>query len=142
MNSRGFSVSGFSALDRQFAKLERGFGSNSLRQALFVAGTVIADEAKRLVPVRSGNLRDSIIVSFDKMNFSRIEGTAPGLTVYVGPEQGRTARNDGFYGHMIEFGTVHSAAHPFMRPALDSKHGVAQAIIRTALLDDIKGAIR
>jgi HK97 gp10 family phage protein len=137
MSAGGFGVSGFAALDRQLAKMEKGFGGNAMRDALFRAGTVIAEEAKRLVPVRTGNLRDSIIVSFDPGNFARVDGTAIGMSVYVGPAQGKSAPHDGFYGHMVEFGTVHSAAHPFMRPALASKGREAEGIIRSELLSQL-----
>jgi HK97 gp10 family phage protein len=51
-----------------------------------------------------------------------------GMTVYVGP-----ASPDGFYGHMIEFGTVNAPAYPFMRPAFDMAQGAALNAVTTVL---------
>lgn len=48
--------------------------------------------------------------------------------VFVGPEVlrsgsgtfGKGKRVNAYYAHMVEYGTIHSAAVPFMRPALSS----------------------
>ncbi len=48
-------------------------------------------------------------------------------SVIVGPKAARTAsgrfgsserKTDGYYAHMVEFGTIHQSAQPFVRPAL------------------------
>jgi len=142
MSAGSFGVSGFKLLDRQLAKLGTGFGSNSMRNALHDAAELVAAEAKRLVPVRSGNLRDSIIVSFKPANFAQIEGRGLGLTIYVGPEQGKGTPHNGFYGHMVEFGTIHSAAHPFMRPAVANTRPQAEGIVRAAARDHVRMMLR
>lgn len=36
--------------------------------------------------------------------------------------------DDVFYGHLVENGTVHSAPHPFLVPALEESRDVAQAV--------------
>ncbi len=51
--------------------------------------------------------------------------------VFVGPEVlrggsgtfGKGKRVNAYYAHMVEYGTVHSSARPFMRPALSSAGG-------------------
>jgi len=41
---------------------------------------------------------------------------------------------------MVEFGTIHMAAHPFMRPALDDTREEVQRAIGQSLWADIKKA--
>lgn len=38
-----------------------------------------------------------------------------------------------FYGHMVEFGTSHSAARPFLIPALEENEQNAEALVTAAL---------
>lgn len=54
-----------------------------------------------------GNLRDSI----DALSFRRSQD------VFVGPRTGRRSKNgkDGYYAHMVEFGTQYTPPNPFMR---------------------------
>lgn len=60
----------------------------------------VARDARKTVPVDTGQLRDSITV--DKLN--------QGVYI-VGPEAS--------YGHIIEFGSIRQAPRPYMLPALD-----------------------
>ena len=68
-------------------------------------------EAKRLVPVRTGALKRSITTAVER----RRKGQAERVVV-IGFKKPHSRR-----AHLEEFGTRHSAAHPFMRPALDTK---------------------
>lgn len=63
----------------------------------------VAEDARARAPVQSGALRDAIHVE-DKGD----------LTVHV-----VAGDNTAFYGHMVEYGTSHSPAHPFLIPALE-----------------------
>lgn len=70
-------------------------------------------KAKAKVPVRTGTLRRSIHSVFQN----------GGLTGLVGPSV--------LYGKFVEFGTRHSAARPFMRPAANQVlPGFASAVKR------------
>lgn len=40
-----------------------------------------------------------------------------------------------FYGHMVEFGTTHSAPRPFLVPALEENRQVIEMLVREALGD-------
>jgi HK97 gp10 family phage protein len=73
---------------------------------LRAGGRVIANGMKQRVPVRTGDLRDSIIVS------SAAKATRGKSNVVVGFRTPTSRR-----AHLVEFGTEHSAAEPFMRPA-------------------------
>jgi HK97 gp10 family phage protein len=53
---------------------------------------------------------------------------------YVAPAPAHRKTKSGtirpaFYSHLVEFGTTHSPAKPFLRPALDSEGGTANDIL-------------
>lgn len=62
----------------------------------------IAEDAKARVHVDSGALRDAI----------HVDSQPEGVYVVAGD-------TDAFYGHLEEFGSSHSAPHPFLVPALE-----------------------
>ena len=124
-------VSGLVELDKLLKELPAKVERNILRGAMRAGAKVFADRAKELVPVKSGQLRDSIKVS------TRSKRGRVSATVSAG---GKKA----FYAHMVEFGTARhfikprtrkslffaglarevvdhpgSTPKPFMRPALD-----------------------
>jgi len=87
--------------------------ARSLGQAAARAGAkIIVEEAKRLVPVQTGDLKESIVIKA-LPNRARGEDQAGVLIGFEKP----TSR----IAHLVEFGTSNSAAQPFMRPAMDGK---------------------
>ena len=48
------------------------------------------------------------------------------------------AKTDAYYAHMVEFGTIHSAPQPFMRPAVIAKGDTVMRIAETLLRFKIK----
>lgn len=134
-------VKGFAELQKALDELPDKIERNIVRAALRAAAKVTEAEAKRLVPVRSGKLRDSIRVS------TRLVKGKPKATITAGGNK----RGAPFYAHLVEFGAKahfikpkrakslfiagvlrdgvdHPGArkHPFMRPALDAS---AQAAV-------------
>lgn len=90
-------VKGLSDLQKFLDQLPPKIERNVLRGALRAGARVIMAEAKRLVPVRMGDLRDSLRVT------TRARGGKVTATVNAG---GKTKRGaDVFYAHMVEFGT-------------------------------------
>lgn len=92
------------AFERDVKRLQRGMRGPVVAQAAGVGAERVRDDAKRLVPVLTGRLRDSIVV----------EETSRGATKSV-QEVGPTEP----YGGAIELGTAHTAAQPYLRPAVD-----------------------
>jgi HK97 gp10 family phage protein len=135
MNGK-FSVSGFDGLDKVLARLSGGVSEEKLRSLLHEGGEIIAQEARRLAPVDTGTLRDSIEVTDDRdaRLYGKLNG--PGISVYVGPV-GSTEDGDVYYAKFQEFGTVNHGAQPFMRPAIASKRSEAEALI----LNRLKGSV-
>lgn len=132
------NVKGLAELNKLLKELPAKVEGNILRGAMRAGAKVFEDRAKQMVPVKSGQLRDSIKVS------TRSKRGRVSATVTAG---GKKA----FYAHMVEFGTVRhfikpknrkslffagmakevvdhpgASPKPFMRPALDG--GQAEAV--------------
>lgn len=122
-------VEGTDAIKKKLRQLINTTRRSVVTAALEAGGEVIAEEARRLVSVRTGNLRESIGVSPGGLNYSALSLSKGGITVQIGPRQGHGEPHDGFYGHMVEFGTVKMAPQPFMRPAFDSMAGEAMQVV-------------
>lgn len=87
------------------------------------AAQVQAD-ARALVPVKSGALRDAIEVR------SRLKGMSAEVGVF------RSSINRGVeYANAIEFGTKHSKAQPFMVPAVERNKNAIRERIEQAMID-------
>lgn len=107
-----------------------------LKKALRDAAKVIQDEAKRNAPVKTGNLRDSIrIVKRKKVDGKKLSKNE--LVYSVVPKRTTKRKrfvladgtkwtikgvvSDGWYAHMVEFGTSHSAPKSFLRGAVSKE---------------------
>lgn len=160
------SVSGLSDLDKALGNLSKATARNVLRRTLTKAAEPIRDEAKRLAPVKTGKLRDSIMISARVKNkvgnaeYSAAmraglgkeaarsallaarkagKGTGSFAEVYVGPARGAGVIR---YAHIVEFGSVDTAMQPYMRPAWDAEKETALNIIKTELRDQIIAVAR
>ncbi|AHE55908.1 HK97-gp10 family putative phage morphogenesis protein [Sphingomonas sanxanigenens] len=136
-------VEGLDSLMRKLDQLPEAIGEKVQRQILMDAGEIIAELARDLVPVDTGDLRGSITVSDTIVGYDG-QGLTLGLggtvTVYIGPQ--RNSKPDGWYGHLVEYGTIKMAAQPFMRPAFDSTKGQVQSRIRNDLAAAIAKAAK
>jgi len=140
-------VQGALDIEKALGKLTLRIEKNISRRAVGAAAKVLIREMKTNVPVASGTLKRSI-----GMKRLKIRKT---VTVIIGPragkarqerkgKTGKTIKNsDGWYGYLVEFGTLASrtrplsprtkrkkyknglptgmAPRPFMRPAFDTK---------------------
>lgn len=82
-------------------------------KALRAAAKPIVKDAKRLAPRRTGVLRRSIVAVKGKDKGGAYAATR---TVLIGFKKPASS-----YAHLVEFGTLHSAAQPFIRPAMDAR---------------------
>ena len=111
-------VEGLAELEQSLLDLAEEFSTrnakNVLRKALRDAGQIIADAGEQNAPRRTGRLQESYSVS---AKLSRRQKTlhrkeSP-IEVFVGPfPHARSVQT--------EFGNVHQAAHPHLRPAWDA----------------------
>jgi len=124
-----FKITGVDKIVRKLKSVEPSIQQKALRKATRAGAKVIQAEAKALVPVDTGALKDAIKVKAGKRKKGRIS-----TLVQVG--QG-DFKGDTFYGGMIEFGTSKMPARPFMTPAYESKGEEA----RDAAIDALNRAL-
>jgi HK97 gp10 family phage protein len=122
MNAR---IQGIVEARRAFARIPE-----AVRDAINDVNETTAREivrgAQARVRRRSGLLARSISYSIDKRR-----GTAK-----VGVESGPA-----FYGHFLEFGTIHQKARPFMLPAVEAERGYHEQRFRESGKQQIEGDI-
>jgi HK97 gp10 family phage protein len=137
-----FSIAGIPEVQKAFRELPNTLAKKVIRQALRAGMKVIKNEAVKLAPKKSrkskktknlkrtGALRKAIKVRavVRKRNVIGID-----LKVGDGDFLGKT-----FYAAFVEFGTSRMPAHPFMRPAFESKKSEASAIIKQLILEGIE----
>lgn len=109
------TILGLKQLDKALKELPKATQKSVLRTAARRALKPIMQDARSRVHVDKGDLRDSIIISTKARNArTRRSLGRSGVRVWVGPSWPQ-----GAHGHLEEFGTVKTPAHPFMRPSWD-----------------------
>lgn len=101
------------ALLKALSQFPKNIQNNVLAGAVRAGTKPLVDAARANVPVDTGNLKKSIGI-----NRKRTKDKST-MWFTISPRKGGV--NDGFYGHMIEFGTSKMTAQPFMRPAFESQ---------------------
>jgi HK97 gp10 family phage protein len=76
----------------------------------------VVSEARNRVPVATGRLRDAIHVDEAEGGFMIVAGD-----------------DEAFYGHIVEFGSAHSSARPFLLPAFEARRASIEAAVKGAL---------
>lgn len=99
-----------------------GIEANAVLEEAAEEGAKIAlAEAKRRVPVKTGNLRDNLEIT-------KVKSRTPDKlkkTVFVKVGFNKKA----FYGTFVELGTRFIKAKPFLRPAIDqNRNSIAQVV--------------
>lgn len=135
-------VEGLQAILKQLDGLKKSAAKKVTRAIVTAGGRAVVRAAKKLAPKRTGLLRRSL--------FSRVAvhpgsgvavatiGPREGFRVQVGVvTRGALAGKPKYadpvkYAHLVELGTAHSAAKPFLVPALQSP-GVRQAMEKAAV---------
>lgn len=108
-----YKITGLDKLEAKLTGLGPAVAGRIGTNSLAASARPITTAMRRLVPVKTGKLRKSI-------TSRAIRGNGSLLTRIIG------FRSPGrFYSHLVEFGTIKSAPHPFIRPALDSTVGKA-----------------
>ncbi len=143
------SVSGTDALTLKFKYLIKA-AQQGLKFGVSEAASVIEEEAKTLVPVDTGNLRDHIhtepVINQPERQVSVVTPiTVSEVPVAFGGGISETEL-DPPYARRIEFGFMgtdrlgrvyHQAPQPYMRPAYESKKGEAETAIKDGVLEAI-----
>lgn len=112
-NKFTFQLVGLEELKNDLTEVAPRVAVNILRGLMYDIGKKLRDALRSSVAVNTGKLRRSI-----SLKRSRMKGNEIGAEVYT--KQGKGVTNDGWYWHFVEYGTVHSPAQPFIRPAIES----------------------
>ncbi len=122
---------------RRVEKLFRGMEAKLVkklqRKAIRQAAKVVAEEAKRIVPVDTGALKRSIKVRALKR--SRKNRGRVGARVVTGKG---TFRGKTYYGGMVEYGTSRMMARPFMRTAARNKRADTRRVYIAAVKEFVR----
>ena len=132
------TVEGLAETAAALDEFSKATSANILRRVLIAAGQPIAETARALAPVKTGQLVTSISVvpaQPSKMTRSGRGQYDKQSQVEVFVEAGPVAQSI-----TQEFGTIHNSAHPFMRPAWQSQRFAALAIVAKQLGDEIDKA--
>lgn len=156
-------VQGLKELNDALNDFSKATSGNILKRAVSTAGAMIAEEAIKIAPKRTGKLKQEIKVSKAKIitpgkaafaqamaeGSTRAEaaaaaraansaagGSGRAAVVQVGPTK-RAGQ-----GLLQEFGTAHHKAQPFMRPTWDANDRRALDVIKEALAEEIEKAAK
>jgi HK97 gp10 family phage protein len=93
-----------------------------IRRAMEQSADEVVAMARRLVPVDSGALRDSIGWTWGEppkgsIVLAKSDPNAEAITIFAGSRDKSLGDRDAFYVRWVEFGTVTAAAHPFFFPS-------------------------
>ncbi|SDR19143.1 phage protein, HK97 gp10 family [Paraburkholderia fungorum] len=126
--AKAFETSNPGALTAQLDALDDAVSESTLRKAALVGANIFLAEEKLRIPRDTGKGADSLVIAYDA------EKSVPGkLASYI-----VTWLKDAYYLRFVEYGTSHSAAHPFKRPAYEAKKTVAAQAVADALDSEIK----
>jgi len=149
-NINAGKVLGEKELIKAMNKIPFAVKKNKFFMAVFrQAAKPIIEAARSNIKNDTGNLKKSI-----KAFSTRASRKLPAL--YVGPKatggsaKKNSNRGGGYYGAIVEYGSVHSQPKPFMRPAWESKKGQAgdlllegaKAIVEKVLKKELAGQKR
>ncbi len=124
----GVTIEGLPELKRNFSALTDRMQGKALRGALRAAARLVVKEAKSHAPVQTGRGKRNIA--------SRIKLTRHKAEATIG------FRGPGFYLLFSELGTVHMAARPFLRSAIERKKDEAVGAFREGLKKEIDKVAR
>jgi HK97 gp10 family phage protein len=110
-NTKAFKLEGVPELQKTLKEISKTLNAQGqqdlvadLKAAVLKPAMIVRDEARDLVPVVTGNLRDAIFAGPGRMDL-------PDALVGVNQEKAPYAR-------YVEYGTSKMIAHPYFRPAI------------------------
>lgn len=119
------AVEGLDKLRARFRAVPQAV-RDAARKAMEKNAIEMVEMMRRLVPVESGALRDSIGWTWGKapkgsMTIGKLAESATSefaITIYAGTRDKSLGAMDAFYARFQEFGTRHMAANPFFWPSV------------------------
>lgn len=135
-------LTGLEALIQSMSDLKQSIQSRALRPAVTKGARIISKEAKRLAPKESGLLRKSIgtkVKTYKSGVVVAIIGprSKPSFRKTVTVNGRQQVRNPVNYAHLVEYGTVRTRPHSFLRAAIQTKQGEVRRVMAEALRESI-----
>ena len=132
------TVKGLAETAAALDEFSKATSANILRRVLIAAGQPIAETARALAPVKTGQL----VLSISVVPAQPSKMTRSGRGQYDKQSQVEVLVEAGPVVQSItqEFGTSINPAHPFMRPAWESQRYNALAIVAKQLGEEIEKA--
>lgn len=143
-------LEGSADLLKRLQQLPASVSAAAQRKALLAGAEPMRAHAAALAPrdetAKAPHLADNIVIGVQSarklknagLSAAELDVAQAGLVVEVGPA---LKPSDHFYGYFQEFGTVHHAAQPFMRPAFDSQGHRSLSVVLTSLWESIRKAL-
>lgn len=119
-------ITGWKAVQKQLQGLSTKAQKKVLRKALRGGGKVVLNQARRDVPVETGQLKKNT-----KLSVTVKKGDASASVGFT---------DEGYYGRFVEQGTSSQPAQPFLRPALmDNQDEINRAFAEalTQAMDEV-----
>ncbi len=113
-------IEGLAELQAKIGEIINRTTGREVKRVYMKGALILRDRARELAPVKTGKLRSAIFAAYGKPTSPNV---LVGVNYRIAP-----------HAHLVEFGTVHAAPHPYMRPA------VSQA--RTAVVQTIAAGLR
>lgn len=124
-------VHGFKEADKLLAQLPQNIEHRVLQKATKEAAKEIKKEAIKAAP-RSRGKQSKASKKYKKL-FKNIRIVISKVARKKGRRGARIDTGDGFWGLFLEFGTVHMAARPWFRPAIERSKNNAIKVLKTEL---------
>lgn len=127
MISTSLDFSGLADIAKDLETLSRAENNKVLRDATRAAAGVLKEEVENQAPVNTGKLKKNVVVVTQKgrrrgeiVSGVHIRGTNPENGNSDNKMKTDSPRN-AFYWRFVELGTSNMPAHPFVRPAFDTR---------------------
>ena len=123
-------IEGAARLLSQLDKVGKSLNSKGMEQNFLKKAQEIASDAERRAPVLTGLLKSSMVARLmDK------RGNNPRVAVAA------VDRKKAPHAHLVEFGTSRAPAHPYFRPAVESKMGSMAKSLKEDLKKGVESSV-
>lgn len=129
-------LGGFAEIAANLRNFPDALGESALRKSAVAGASLIRNEAVVRAPLRRGVLQRNVILKHIPEASDGPNHQTYYVTVRTGGRSAtgkKDASRDAFYWQWVEFGTSKSAAHPFMRPAFESRIADALTAAKTQM---------
>lgn len=130
-NAMRIDIKGLDEAVRRVRSLTSSLEAKDVEKVLVKGMQVVRDEAKQRVPVKTGLLKSALKARIGKRRGKMVAGAFSAVDFRKAP-----------HAYLVEYGTRHSQAKPYFRPAWDSREGDVKKQIENDLRKLLEGGLR